>query len=115
MAAAHSCVAEVDIEDLYPAVLNHATQSQYVREIGAKYFGAEKVKSADLPLTASEDFSYFLEEKPGCFFMLGTKQKGQNYCLHTSYYDYNDSMIGSGGYMFVRIVEERLGVKIIQE
>jgi hippurate hydrolase len=66
-----------------------------------------------LPLTASEDFSYFLEERPGCFYMLGIQRPGENYCLHTSYFDYNDSMIASGSLMFVRIIEDRLGAKII--
>jgi len=71
------------------------------------------VKSEDLPLTASEDFSYFLLEKPGCFYMLGIKRPGENYSLHTSYYNYNDSMIASGGLLFVRIVEDRLKASIL--
>ncbi len=45
--------------------------------------------------------------------MLGIQRPGENYCLHTSYFDYNDSMIASGSLMFVRIIEDRLGAKII--
>ena len=69
-----------------------------------------------MPLTASEDFSYYLQEKPGCFWMLGTKKAGEpTKILHTSTYDYNDSVIGSGSYLYVRLVEDRLGAKIINE
>ena len=35
--------------------------------------------------------------------------------LHTSNYDYNDNLIPTGAYFFTRIVEDRLGVKIIPE
>lgn len=59
-------------------------------------------------MTAAEDFSYYLQERPGCFYMLGIRKPGENYVLHTSHYNYNDSMIASGAYMFVKIVEDRL-------
>jgi len=107
------CVAHVDLTDMYPATVNHKVETDHVIRIATANFGADKVKSDDLPLTASEDFSYFLEERPGCFYMLGLKRPGENYCLHTSYYDYNDSMIASGGLLFVRIVEDRLQAHII--
>jgi len=35
--------------------------------------------------------------------------------LHTSTYDYNDNLIPSGAYFFTRLVEDRLGVKVIPE
>jgi hippurate hydrolase len=84
-----------------------------VRRVALKYFGKDKVKEEGLPLTASEDFSYFLQEKPGCFFIFGTKKAGENYVLHTSHYDYNDSVIGTCAYFYVRLVEDRLNVSII--
>lgn len=83
--------------------------------LASKYFGADKVKSDGLPMTAAEDFSYYLQERPGCFFMLGTQRPGENYVLHTSHFDYNDSLIASGAYMFLRIVEDRLQTKIFNE
>ena len=33
--------------------------------------------------------------------------------LHTSTYDYNDDLISSGAYFFIKIVEDRLKVKIL--
>jgi hippurate hydrolase len=112
-ALAMGCKADVEFIDLYPPTINHAKETEHVIRVASATFGAEKVKSQDLPLTASEDFSFFLENKPGCFYILGIKRPGENYCLHTSHYDYNDSMIASGGLLFVRIVEDRLGVKIL--
>ncbi len=47
--------------------------------------------------------------------MLGTMKKGEEVkTLHTATYDYNDNLVASGGYFYVRLVEDRLGVKIIQ-
>lgn len=62
-------------------------------------------------MTASEDFSYYLLHKPGCFYMLGTKRPGENQALHTADFNYNDSIIGTGAYMFIRIIEDRLRCK----
>lgn len=60
---------------------------------------------------ASEDFSYFLHEKPGAFFALGTMQEGKRMTyLHTSHYNFNDNLIATGAYFFLRIVEDRLNV-----
>ena len=67
-------------------------------------------------MSASEDFSFFLEKKPGCFFALGTMKEGkQLMTLHTSTYDYNDDLIASGAYFFNRIIEDRLGVRYLPE
>ncbi len=112
-AIAMNCVAHVELVDMYPALINHKTETEHVVRVATANFGADKVKTDGLPLTASEDFSYFLEERPGCFYMLGIKQPGENFHLHTSYFDYNDSMIASGGLLFVRIVEDRLGAQIL--
>jgi len=62
-------------------------------------------------MTASEDFSYFLENIPGCFFTLGTMKVGQPLTtLHTSNYNFNDDLLATGAYFFTRIIEDRLGV-----
>lgn len=112
-AIAMGCVAHVELIETYPAVVNHKNETQHVIRIAKANFGEEKVKGDGLPLTASEDFSYYLKERPGCFYILGIKRAGMKYSLHTSYFDYNDSMIASGALLFVRIVEDRLQTTIL--
>ena len=34
---------------------------------------------------------------------------------HTSTYDYNDNLLPTGSYFFTKIIEDRLGVKILDE
>lgn len=38
-------------------------------------FGKEKVGKGKLPLKASDDFAYFLKEKPGAYFALTFARK----------------------------------------
>lgn len=101
-------------DELYPPVINHEKETQHIVRIAETYLGKHLVKSENLPLTASEDFSYFLEHKPGCFFMLGIKKPSETITktLHTSTYNFNDDMIPYAGYFYARLVEDRLGVKL---
>ena len=66
----------VDITRLYPAVINHVTETGHIKRLATKWFGPEHFSEEDLPISASEDFSFFLQQKPGCFFALGTKKPG---------------------------------------
>ena len=82
--------------------------------LATKWFGPEHVTDEDLPLAVGEDFSFFLEEKPGCFFTLGTLKPGADvHFLHTSDYNFNDDVLASGGYFWVRLIEDRLNVSLI--
>jgi len=109
-AKAHDCEAEVELNTMYPPVVNHAVEVENVRRVAKKHFGG--VTDEDLPLTASEDFSFFLQEKPGAFFCLGTKRK-EDETLHSSTYDFNDSVLATGALFWVHLVEDRLNIKII--
>ena len=65
---------------------------------------------------AAEDFSYFLEKKPGCFFTLGTMKMGEQLMtLHTSNYDYNDNLIPTSAFLYMKIIEDRMGVTILNQ
>ena len=79
-----------------------------------KWFGEQFVTDESLPMGASEDFCYFLQEKPGAFFMLGTNRPGQEpKGLHTSDFNFNDDMLASGAYMWVRLIEDRFASSLI--
>jgi len=65
------------------------------------YLGDEKVKMLDMRMTA-EDFSYFSQALPGCFYRLGTanERKGITANLHTSTFNIDeDSLITGMGLM----------------
>jgi len=46
--------------------------------------------------------------------MFGSRKAGETTkTLHNSDNDYNDSIIASGAYLFIRIAEDRLKVKLL--
>ena len=74
---AYNCTADVDIWDKYPAVINHEKETNHIIRLAKTHFGEAHFSSDELPLSAGEDFSYFLQERPGCFYALGTMKEGK--------------------------------------
>jgi len=96
----------------YPPTVNHAREAQFVRDLLGTLAGAANVRDFE-PTMGAEDFSYFLLEKPGCYFVIGNGDgshrsggHGGGPCmLHNPSYDFNDALIPLGGSMWVRLAE----------
>lgn len=83
-------------------MINHNKETQDFLAFGKVLLGEDLVSSKDLPIPASEDFSYFLEKRLGCFFFLGTGNFEK--FLHTSSYDYNDKMVPYGAWVWYQFM-----------
>jgi amidohydrolase len=102
----------------YPPTVNPVRETSFVRELLAGLVGAASVKEFE-PTMGAEDFSYFLQERPGCYFVIGngdgahrTAGHGAGPCmLHNPYYDFNDELIPLGGSMWVRLAEKWLSAE----
>lgn len=73
--AAHTCATfgatcELEYVDGYPAVVNDAGEAQRGLRVAERLFGVEHAKPLPL-IMAGEDFSYYLQEVPGCFLFVG--------------------------------------------
>jgi len=88
---------EVEIEQGYPAVVNDDALTGRAWSYAAEYLGEENVEALDMRMTA-EDFSYFAQRLPGCFFRLGTRneQKGIVSNLHSATFDIEESGLETG-------------------
>ncbi len=73
---AQSNGAEVDlnISRGYPYLENHPATTSKMRNLAADYLGEENVHDLPIRLTA-EDFSYYSQEVPACFFRLGVRNE----------------------------------------
>jgi amidohydrolase len=99
----------------YPPTVNHERETQFARELLSTLAGAQNVKEFE-PTMGAEDFSYFLLEKPGCYFLIGNGDgshrsggHGGGPCmLHNPSYDFNDQLIPLGGSMWARLAERWL-------
>ncbi|MDR2556634.1 MAG: amidohydrolase [Bacteroidales bacterium] len=85
--------AEVRIAHGYPVLLNDAGATQRARTLAEKLVGKSRVKDLDLR-TTSEDFAFFAQKIPSCFFRLGTgKSKGG---LHSPHFTIDERAIATG-------------------
>lgn len=99
----------------YPPTINHARETQFVHDVLAAFVGADNVRDFE-PTMGAEDFSYFLLQKPGCYFVIGNGEGGHRSdghgggpcMLHNPSYDFNDELLPLGGSMWVRIAQEWL-------
>ena len=85
---------EFEVRKGYPFLKNDEITTEQAKNLSIDYLGKENVIDLDLRMTA-EDFSYYTQNMPGCFYRLGTgKSKG----LHTSTFnvDENSLEIGMG-------------------
>ncbi|KRX08782.1 Peptidase M20, dimerization domain [Pseudocohnilembus persalinus] len=97
------------MKNVYDMVDNHEKQTEIVNQLGRQHFGTDKVGHFDtVPIYASEDFSFFLREKPGCFFFLGSGRKFNDTMIHHSTYNYNDDLLEPASQFFYKIAENRL-------
>ncbi|MGX0886058.1 amidohydrolase [Kocuria rhizophila] len=70
IAAAHGVRAEVDWTVLYPLTRNDDAETAFVAGTLAELVGEDHVRLDANPLMGSEDFSFVLDQVPGCFFFL---------------------------------------------
>jgi amidohydrolase len=66
-----------------PPVINDPTIAALVAEAARGVLGEKAVVPFE-PLMVGEDFSYFLEQRPGCFFLLGGAPEGPVVTHHTA-------------------------------
>jgi amidohydrolase len=95
----HSMGAEIDlhIDVGYPTVYNNEQLNEAARKIAEPYMGTDKVEETEIRMGA-EDFGYYSQQIPGCFFRLGTgnKKKGITAGVHTPVFNIDEDAIEIG-------------------
>lgn len=99
-AKAHGCRADLEIRQGYPHVHNDVALTSAFKTAAIDYLGADRVHDLDIRMTG-EDFSYFANEIPGCFYRLGTASpiEGNNlgtHGLHTPRFDVDEDALRVG-------------------
>jgi hippurate hydrolase len=105
VAAALNCTAELNYDRRYPATVNTETETEWSAEAAVAVVGADKVFREPEPCMGSEDFSYMLQERPGCYIWMGNGPSDNGRLLHNPRYDFNDAAIPVGSSYWARLVE----------
>lgn len=93
----YGCEAEVFIESGYPSLKNDVKLTEKCTAFAKEILGESKVK--DLPqLMTAEDFAWYSQKVPACFYRLGTANsaKGIDYKQHTSNFNIDENAMKIG-------------------
>ena len=104
-AAMHEATILLDYDRGYPVTRNHEAQTAFATEIARQVVGADHVDTDYPPTMGAEDFSYMLEERPGCFIFVGN---GETAGLHHPDYDFDDAAIPIGASYWAKLIETAL-------
>lgn len=98
---------EVDYEYFpgYPATVNDPETTAMVQEVAESVVGEGNAYEGPLHMGA-EDFSYFLEKVPGCFYFVGSRNEEQGFVWghHHPKFDIDESSMAIGMEVMVRSV-----------
>ena len=91
---AKSMYGDVKINHImeYPAVINTKKEAEDIINISKKIVGEENIVT-DYKTMCSEDFSFFLQEKPGAFILIGNKGENTAPQHNENYFVSEKSMI----------------------
>lgn len=115
LSAAFGATAEFEFQRNYPPTINHSAETTFARQVMTEVVGAERVQEFEATMGA-EDFSFFLQHKPGAYFVIGngdgTHREGGHglgpCTLHNPSYDFNDELIPLGGTLWVKLAQRWL-------
>ena len=93
----------------YPVTRNSDAETALAIAVAQEVVGIEKVDVQPTPSMGSEDFSFMLEEKTGCYVWLGNGSSDGGCLLHNPHYDFNDQILTVGASYWVKLVERVLG------
>jgi amidohydrolase len=99
VAEAFGARATVDWELIpYPVTRNDPTATEKFRSIAGPVVGADCLHDEPNPSMGGEDFSFYGQHVPACFFFLGLRPPGQTSYpnLHSPTFDFNDDAIPLG-------------------
>ncbi|MEX1090636.1 MAG: amidohydrolase [Phycisphaeraceae bacterium] len=89
------CAVTMELTEGYPPTHNDANLAAAVLTTGRQVLGDAAAQTLDRPLTVAEDFAYYGQSVPACFFFLGLRPPDQAAypALHTPGFDFNDDAI----------------------
>jgi metal-dependent amidase/aminoacylase/carboxypeptidase family protein len=103
--------AEVDVNilDGYPFLHNNEELTAQAKLWATEYLGEENVQELPIRMTA-EDFSYYSQVVPACFYRLGTGNaaRGITSPIHTPTFDVDENCLAIGAGLMAWIAYKQL-------
>ncbi len=84
--------AEVNLVEGYIGIVNHDRETAHAETCARQLLGSDRVIRIEKPTMTTEDFGYFIEHTPGCFYHFGVNCP---YPLHSPHFDPDESGLAS--------------------
>ena len=86
-----------DIHRGYPFLINDEAVTDRARKAAEEFLGKENVEDLEIWM-AAEDFSFYSQKVPACFYRLGVRNesRGITSSVHTSTFDIDESALETG-------------------
>jgi hippurate hydrolase len=97
IAVAMGAEADVHIDVGYPAVYNNESLTEKATLLAKEFVGNDNVEETELRMGA-EDFGFYAQQLPACFFRLGVRNEGQGivHNVHTSRFNIDETALQYG-------------------
>ena len=109
IAAAHGGECVVDIRKGYPFLVNDKDIAENSIQYANQYLGEQNVEQLELRMTA-EDFAYFSQQVPSCFYRLGVGNKslGIDKSVHHPEFQIDEQALETGVGLMAYLVTQHL-------
>jgi amidohydrolase len=106
IADANDCSLRFEWIPGYPSTVNDPAMADYVATVAKATVGPDRYLPVGRPSMGGEDFAYYLQQVPGCFFLVGVVPPGKQHypSLHSDRYDFTDAALAVGMRMFIELV-----------
>lgn len=110
IAAAMGVQAQIDMRDGYAPTINDEAMTQLVWDSATKLLGNQNVYQLHAPSLGLEDFSYFCQIVPGCYYHIGiaNPEKSCNFPLHNPHFAVDPDAIPYGAALYAQIAVDFL-------
>jgi hippurate hydrolase len=106
----HNASLDVSIDMGYPPVVNSRREAELAFRAARDVVGDAGLMQLDHPSMGAEDFSYYLEQIPGCYVRFGARAEDQPYVpLHSPAFDVDEQVLAVGAAFFERLVRDAAG------
>jgi hippurate hydrolase len=101
---------EFSYDRRYLPTINTETETEKAGAAATAIVGAENILRDEPPSMGAEDFSWMLNQRPGCYIFIGNGvEGGPGGCyVHNPKYDFNDEILPLGVSYWSRLVEQEL-------
>jgi amidohydrolase len=105
----YGAAAQLEIRKGYPVLKNNEALTYQARNAAAEYLGADNIVDLDLWM-AAEDFAFYSQEIPACFYRLGTGNKalGITSPVHTPTFNIDENALPIGAGLLAWMAVSRL-------